>query len=519
MIFMNVKNSRSMNKTLKITVAAALLFWSAGLFAQTFDIVERRDFWNAGRNVNGLRTDSLTVSYAELGADYTSGGLRDVNDPKTIWSAGAEAGTITHLKKFSMIGAFSFRNAESQKLCGSMSARPGYYPVDIYEFTPGRKTRQTYSFLGGIAVDLNDSWRLGGKLDFAAENYTKRKDLRHTNFLLDMTFAPSIMWHRGDLALGASYVFSKTSETITAEELGITSGVYYAFIDKGLMYGVQDIWDNSGLHIEEAGVIGFPSRELTNGGAAQIQWRNFYAEIEALASHGSTGEKQKIWYNFDGWSMGVKMDYRIPGNGHSHYLRGRYSIRTQDNDENVLEDVTENGVTTTRKYGTNNIFTRQSINAGAEWELLLDSGEYFNAGLGWTQDREVSTMTYPFVNTCKADVFNVFASILVKFGRFDLKVNANVSKGKDDEYHWKSQGIEASDEPFRLSEYEAAMTAYETCAKVNGCLSVRYNFRKGVYLEASYEGISRLKKKFDIVGGFSAGRIRNREALTIGYNF
>ena len=128
-------------------------------------------------------------------------------------------------------------------------------------------------------------------------------------------------------------------------------------------------------------------------------------------------------------------------------------------------------------------------------------------------------MTYPFLNTCKADVFNVFASILVKFGRFDLKVNANVSKGKDDEYHWKSQGIEASDEPFRLSEYEAAMTAYETCAKVNGCLSVRYNFRKGVYLEASYEGISRLKKKFDIVEGFSAGRIRNREALTIGYNF
>ena len=55
-----------MNKTLKFTVAAALLFWSAGLFAQTFDIVERRDFWNAGRNVNGLRTDSLTVSYAEL---------------------------------------------------------------------------------------------------------------------------------------------------------------------------------------------------------------------------------------------------------------------------------------------------------------------------------------------------------------------------------------------------------------------------------------------------------------------
>ena len=70
-----------MNKTLKFTVAAALLFWSAGLFAQTFDIVERRDFWNAGRNVNGLRTDSLTVSYAELFGNYTGGGSAHNNMP------------------------------------------------------------------------------------------------------------------------------------------------------------------------------------------------------------------------------------------------------------------------------------------------------------------------------------------------------------------------------------------------------------------------------------------------------
>ena len=66
MIFMNAKNSHSMNRILRTLAASAFLMWSAGLFAQTFDIVERREFWNAGRNVNGLRMDSLTVSYAEL---------------------------------------------------------------------------------------------------------------------------------------------------------------------------------------------------------------------------------------------------------------------------------------------------------------------------------------------------------------------------------------------------------------------------------------------------------------------
>ena len=128
-------------------------------------------------------------------------------------------------------------------------------------------------------------------------------------------------------------------------------------------------------------------------------------------------------------------------------------------------------------------------------------------------------MTYPFVNTCKTDVFNVFASFLLKVGRFDIKLSTNVSKGKDDEYHWQSQGVEASGEPFRLADYEAAMTAYKTCAKVNGELAVRYNFKKGVYLEASYEVISRLKKKFDVIKGFSDGSRRNTEALTIGFNF
>lgn len=503
-----------MNKTLKITVAAALLFWSAGLFAQTFDIVERRDFWNAGRNVNGLRTDSLTVSYAELKADYTSGKFRDVSDPKSVWSAGAEAGTITHLKKFSMIGAFSFRNSECQKACGSMSARPGYYPVDICEFTPGRKTRQTYSFLGGIAVDLNESWRLGGKIDFAAENYTKRKDLRHTDYLLDMTVAPSVMWHRGALALGLSYVFSKNSETITAEELGISSNVYEAFLDKGMMYGAKSAWDNSILHIKEAGVSGFPSRELINGGAVQFQWGNFYADVEALASKGSIGEKQKIWYNFDGWSVGVKMDYRLPAARHSHYFRGHYSFRTQNNDENILEDVTENGVTISRKFGSNAIFTRQNISSGIEWELLCDRGEYFNAGFGWTQDREISTMAYPYINTCKADVLNAYASCLIKFGRFDWKINAVVSKGWDNETHRKSSDIETKGEPFRLEEYESMMTAYKICAKANAGMALRYNFRNGIYIDVSYSIMRRIRRNTEILGGF-----RSLETLTIGYNF
>ncbi len=106
---------------------------------------------------------------------------------------------------------------------------PGFYPVDILEFTPGRKDLQTYTFMGGIATDISPNWRLGGKIDFAASNYSKRKDVRHTNYRLDLKVAPGIMYHSGELAIGLSYIFGKNSESVKAEVIGTAENSYNAF--------------------------------------------------------------------------------------------------------------------------------------------------------------------------------------------------------------------------------------------------------------------------------------------------
>ena len=37
-----------------------------GVSAQTYDIIERRNSWNTGKNVTGIRMDSISSSYAEL---------------------------------------------------------------------------------------------------------------------------------------------------------------------------------------------------------------------------------------------------------------------------------------------------------------------------------------------------------------------------------------------------------------------------------------------------------------------
>ena len=60
-------------------------------------------------------------------------------------------------------------------MCGSMFTEPGYYPVDILEFTPGRKVREDYTFTGGVSAVLGNRWTGGLRVEFEARNYAKRK--------------------------------------------------------------------------------------------------------------------------------------------------------------------------------------------------------------------------------------------------------------------------------------------------------------------------------------------------------
>ena len=46
------------------------------------------------------------------------------------------------------------------------------------------------------------------------------------------------------------------------------------------MYGAYEAWDGSGIHLSESGVNGFPIKELSNGGALQLQWKGFYGDAE-----------------------------------------------------------------------------------------------------------------------------------------------------------------------------------------------------------------------------------------------
>ena len=448
-----------------------------------FDLTSGRNFWNSGRNAAGVRQDTVSISCAEIGGRYVSGGFRDCSDAASSWSAGAKAATIMHLKTLSLTGAFSFVNFSGSGMCGSMSSRPGYYPVDVLEFTPGEKTRQNYSFSGGISVDLGQAWRLGGRIDFTGANYTKRKDLRHTGYLLDMTVVPSVMYHGEDWAAGISAVFNKNSETICAEQLGISSSTYYAFLDKGLMYGAYESWEGSGVHLSESGINGFPVRELQYGGAVQFQWKELYAELEYLYADGKAGEKQTVWFLFPGHTISLKAGYSFGTGAVRNCLRLSVDWKRQLNHETVLDKVTEGGVTTTEVYGSNPVSERRMFSVRPEYGLEAESVNLI-AGLEISSlARQVSPM-YPYIFSEHDIIMSAYLSGEVPVRNTDILAGLCFSTGSAVAGSRMDEAdVDASDEPYRLEDWYGVQNEYMLASRLGMKLGMRYRFRRGLYAE------------------------------------
>ena len=481
---MNPKNSHCMNKVRYISLLC-LLFYSMAVSAQTYERVLRNNLWNESENVTGVRQDTVSSSYAEAFAGYEGGGFRDSWEAPQGWSAGAETASIRHFERMTLKGSFSFTQTEGYDMCGSMSIRPGFYPVDVMEFTPGRKTLQTYAFDGGIAYDLDAHWRIGAMMDFESANIAKRKDLRHSNWLLDMTVSPGFLYHNGDFAVGANYIFRKTGETIEAEQVGNSGQSYYAFLDKGMMYGVYNIWTGSGLQLQEAGVKGFPIKDFSNGGAVQLQYKGFFAEAEYLRTAGTIGEKEFIWFRFPGDRVNAIAGYRHIGERSQHFARVKFGWNGLVLDETVLEKVTENGVSTVINHGTNRILTRSGWSISPEYEFIADGIMEFKAGLDVDVQNTISSQMYPYAYTQSLTEASAYLGLLFHTGRFDWGVTGCYGQGwvsENEDIVDTESGVQTT--PFRLEDWYNWQMEYATASRTNIGLSLRWNFWKGLYTEA-----------------------------------
>ncbi|MBO6063136.1 MAG: hypothetical protein J6P62_04085, partial [Bacteroidales bacterium] len=146
-----------------------------------------------GQDIGLLRLNPETGSRgkADVYGGYEAGGYHPAFAPASLWKAGASAQGTRHGENTSFTGSFSFEQVEGKEQFTSVFLEPGYFPVDVLEFTPGDKTRQTYKLGGGFATTFSEEFVFGVKADYKAENYAKRKDIRHTNYGMDLQLEPT----------------------------------------------------------------------------------------------------------------------------------------------------------------------------------------------------------------------------------------------------------------------------------------------------------------------------------------
>lgn len=476
---------------------------------ERYETLVRHNAWNMGGGVAGLRLDDRSSSFAEVYAEKNNGSFKPSYASRDSWNFGAQLRSIYHLKRLSFTGGFGYDYMLGNRMCGSMFTRPGYYPVDILEFTPGRKILETYSFAGGISADMGHGILIGVAVDLSAQSYAKRKDLRHKNNALDFDVKPSLTWRFADGgAIGVTYIFRKTSEQISAGEYGISSEQYYAFFDKGIGYGQRELWSGSGIHLKEAGVNGFPVRELTNGAMLQAQWKWLYADVAYRHAEGRTGEKHTIWHEFGSDAIDAHLGLAFDN---AWFVRAAYGWYGQNNNENIMTPVTENGVTIMRKFGSNEIFSRRTTEASLEAEYYA---ERWNIIVGAEHERlnRLSTLVYPQYRHHAMNATRIYARADMRFGAFEINIGLGGTFGDAKAAAGVTREVDgAGDYPEQLTDYFMAETEWFTASRVNINAGLRYNIRKFyVDLQGEYT------RAFDVK---ALGRNRAMARLSAGYRF
>lgn len=487
------KTEKHMNKNRYIftfiVVLASFGVFTHGAYAsemfstKTYDRVEKRNLWNAGKNITGIMMDSTSISYAELYGSYKAGGFRQHNEALSGWSAGAITKAIVHMDRISMKGSFAFDHFQGREMSGSMFINPGYYPIDALEYTPGGKTKQTYSFDGGLAYELNSEWRLGVSFDFLSANYAKRKDLRHTNYKLDLMFCPSFMFHRGNLALGGNLLVGTNSEVVQPEVVGTKITDFDAFLDKGLRYGMEEGWDGAGLHLDEPGIKGLPLRELGLGFAGQVAWKGLYADLKYIYSWGKAGEKDFIWFRFPSHKFGAKLGYKLYDKGNWHFFRLGFDFVGLVNNEYIIEKESIGGVINAITIGSNQIYERRLYAWTPEYELLRRGWR-----VKWNGDfsilNEISAQKYPYLITGNLLDFGTSLEGTVDVWLLELGLKLAYKQGIYNEESKTLIPAEIGTEPTKIDSYSNHWVDYVCSPKTSVDFSVKYSFYKGLYLKA-----------------------------------
>ena len=334
-----------------------------------FEYVRRSDARLTGENPAGLHALSLPkISMAEAYFSKSNGNFVDWHRSDDSYEAGATAESFFRLNpKTVFYGKVNYTNFSGKHMGGSAFIDPYERVFDIQETadsTRGSKNLENYFLTGAISVKPSERFTLGGKIDYRAANYSKLKDLRHSNKLFDLTAIVGVGYSFGTFFdLGLNYFYRRNVEEVEFSRHGTTDRQYYSLISFGSFYGRTEPFGGEGYTdpSEKKPAVG-----EWNGGSLQLRFNIgkqsvFFNEISRRSGTGYFGKRSP--------RTPVYLEHRAP----IWIYRGNFSFRRVNNHHILTASVEHE---TLKNY--ENIYRIETAQGGRTDIVYLDKNLILN---------------------------------------------------------------------------------------------------------------------------------------------
>lgn len=249
---------RTISKIKISLVFISVFLYSANVLAQKnigwkdYNLIKQSNGWLTSENSSGLRELKVqSISTAEIYFLKSDGDFINYSQSNNSYNAGANIESFYRFNpQIVFYGKVGYNLFEGKNMAGSVFISPERNAFDILEYSnenQGVKKLETYDIVGAVSADLYKGLTLGAKIDFQATNYSKNKDLRHKNNLLDMFVSAGVNYKINPrFNLGANYYYKRRVEGLDFKRYGTQDVQYYSLIDYGVFYGKKETFGEDG---------------------------------------------------------------------------------------------------------------------------------------------------------------------------------------------------------------------------------------------------------------------------------
>lgn len=480
--------------------------------AADIDYIRESNAWLQSENAAGLsQYRSINISDAKVYYQKNNGGFRNYYQSNDSQEYGLNAASYTRLtEKTVLAGGFGYQNFKGKNMSGSAFIDPYQNPFDIVELDAanrGTKELELYHIHGALSSQLHSKFSIGGKLDYRAGNYAKRKDLRHLNKLLNMDLTAGVLYHVSDVInIGLNYKYSRNIESISFKIAGNIDKTYNSLISYGSFYGQSEPFNESGF--TDSGLK--PLSDIRHGGALQLNLKfnnditlfNEFSYADRNGFYGEDGTTSIMLTKHQGSDFSYYGQLSVKKNATEHYIGLRGSYAYLENQKTIpRRETTVGGVNAIIYYGNKDMFSGETINADLIYNLYLDVKNnqpawMFNFTANY-RGRNQHVMMYPYYRDQKINSYKFSGQLSKHYQKqkdgFNIGLGLGYGLGNGEMAKDETSVVPAEGHtpPSSMPQFLNEEYEFFTANRIQGNVALKYSralqTQMTAYLKLNYE--------------------------------